>query len=256
MKTKRRTEDRPSAKARRRGGRIAAKLVVTIVITIVIMVAVLLTLVYRRVSDALLDKSENLIQETTGKVIQETNAWMNKTLTMLEMQKDTIEYEEMDIPEMEEYIKHTVDQNSAYPAGLYVALTDGSLYHASFVPGPDFNALEKSWYQDGIASEDFILGDVYFDEDSQSYVVGASGRLKGEDGETRGVAAADVYLDAISDIVAEIQLEETGGVFLVDTRTDTIIGHKDPEITGRLLSEFSGDMYAYEIGRASCRERV
>ncbi len=245
MKTKRRTEDRPSAKARRRGGRIAAKLVVTIVITIVIMVAVLLTLVYRRVSDALLDKSENLIQETTGKVIQETNAWMNKTLTMLEMQKDTIEYEEMDIPEMEEYIKHTVDQNSAYPAGLYVALTDGSLYHASFVPGPDFNALEKSWYQDGIASEDFILGDVYFDEDSQSYVVGASGRLKGEDGETRGVAAADVYLDAISDIVAEIQLEETGGVFLVDTRTDTIIGHKDPEITGRLLSEFSGDMYAY-----------
>ncbi|MCI8768907.1 MAG: methyl-accepting chemotaxis protein [Ruminococcus sp.] len=245
MKTKKRTEDRPSAKVRRRGGRIAAKLVVTIVITIVIMVAVLLTLVYRRVSDALLDKSENLIQETTGKVIQETNAWMNKTLTMLEMQKDTIEYEEMDIPEMEEYIKHTVDQNSAYPAGLYVALTDGSLYHASFVPGPDFNALEKSWYQDGIASEDFILGDVYFDEDSQSYVVGASGRLKGEDGETRGVAAADVYLDVISDIVAEIQLEETGGVFLVDTRTDTIIGHKDPEITGRLLSEFSGDMYAY-----------
>ena len=245
MKTKKRTEDRPSAKVRRRGGRIAAKLVVTIVITIVIMVAVLLTLVYRRVSDALLDKSENLIQETTGKVIQETNAWMNKTLTMLEMQKDTIEYEEMDIPEMEEYIKHTVDQNSAYPAGLYVALTDGSLYHASFVPGPDFNALEKSWYQDGIASEEFILGDVYFDEDSQSYVVGASGRLKGEDGETRGVAAADVYLDAISDIVAEIQLEETGGVFLVDTRTDTIIGHKDPEITGRLLSEFSGDLYAY-----------
>ena len=245
MKTKKRTEHRPSAKVRRRGGRIAAKLVGAIVITIVIMVAVLLTLVYRRVSDALLDKSENLIQETTGKVIQETNAWMNKTLTMLEMQKDTIEYEEMDIPEMEEYIKHTVDQNSAYPAGLYVALTDGSLYHASFVPGPDFNALEKSWYQDGIASEDFILGDVYFDEDSQSYVVGASGRLKGEDGETRGVAAADVYLDAISDIVAEIQLEETGGVFLVDTRTDTIIGHKDPEITGRLLSEFSGDMYAY-----------
>ena len=245
MKTKKRTEHRTASKARRRGGRIAAKLVGAIVITIMIMVAVLLSLVYRRVSNTLLDKSEKLIQETTGKVIQETTAWMNKTLTMLEMQRDTIEYVDMDIPEMEEYIRHTVDQNSAYPAGLYVALTDGSLYHASFVPGPDFNALEKSWYQDGIESEDFILGDVYFDEDSQSYVVGASGMLKGEGGETRGVAAADVYLDAISDIVAEIQLEETGGVFLVDTRTDTIIGHRDQEITGRLLSEFSGDMYAY-----------
>ena len=170
---------------------------------------------------------------------------MNKTLTMLQMQRDTIEYENMEIPEMMEYIRHTVGQNDAYPAGLYVALTDGSLYHASFVPGPDFNSLEKSWYQDGIQSEDFILGDVYFDEDSQSYVVGASGKLKDAAGQTRGVAAADVYLDSISEIVANIQLEKTGGIFLVDTRTDTIIGHKDKEITGRTLGEFKGDMYAY-----------
>lgn len=35
-------------------------------------------------------------------------------------QRDTIEYGDMDIPEMEAYIKHTVDQNEAYPAGLYV----------------------------------------------------------------------------------------------------------------------------------------
>lgn len=245
MKTENRTEHHRAAKARRRRGGIAGKLVTAITVTILLMVAVLLLIVYRRVSKSLLEKSENLIQETTDKVLQETTAWMNKTLTMLEMQKDTIEYEGMDIPEMEDYIKHTVDQNSAYPAGLYVALTDGSLYHASFVPGPDYSALEKSWYKDGIQSENFILGDVYFDEDSQSYVVGASGMLKDVDGRTRGVAAADVYLDAISDIVDDIQLEQTGGVFLVDTRTDTIIGHRDKEITGRLLSEFSGDMYAY-----------
>lgn len=248
MKTTNKAKGSP-ARARRRRGGIAGKLVGAIVVTIMIMIAVLLAIVYSRVSDALLEKSEKLIQETTDKVLQETTAWMNKTLTMLEMQKDTIEYEDMDIPEMEEYIKHTVDQNSAYPAGLYVALTDGSLYHASFVPGPDFNALEKSWYKNGIQSESFILGDVYFDEDSQSYVVGASGMLKDEEGKIRGVAAADVYLDAISDIVAEIQLEETGGVFLVDTRTDTIIGHRDAEMTGRLLSEFSGDMYAYAAGQ-------
>lgn len=52
---------------------------------------------------------------------------MNRTLTILETQRDTIEYGDIDIPEMEAYIKHTVDQNEAYPAGLYVALTDGSL---------------------------------------------------------------------------------------------------------------------------------
>ncbi|MCI9271091.1 MAG: HAMP domain-containing protein [Dorea sp.] len=234
-----------SRERRKRKRGIAKKLVGAIMATIVIMVAALLLIVYNRVSDALLDKSEKLLQETTDKALQETSAWMNKTLTMLEMQRDTIEYENMDISGMQEYIRHTVNQNDAYPAGLYTALTDGSLYHASFVPGPDFNALEKSWYQDGIQSEDFILGDVYFDEDSQSYVVGASGALKDAQGNVRGVAAADVYLDSISDIVAGIELEKTGGIFLVDTRTGTIIGHKDKDMTGRVMSEFKGDMYAY-----------
>lgn len=240
MKGKKEDTDR---KMRKRG--IAKKLTGAIMVTIILMVAVLLLIVNNRVSDALLAKSESLLEETTDKALQETGAWMNKTLTMLEMQRDTIEYENMDIPQMQEYIRHTVDQNEAYPAGLYVALTDGSLYHASFVPGADFNALEKSWYQDGIKSEDFILGDVYFDEDSQSYVVGASGVLKDEAGNVRGVAAADVYLDSISDIVSGIEIEKTGGIFLVDTRTGTIIGHRDQEMTGREMSEFQDDMYAY-----------
>lgn len=106
---------------------ITAKLVSAIVISVVLAVSALLVVVYSRVSDAFLTKSEELLQATTGKTIQETSAWMNRTLTMLETQRDTIEYKDMDIPEMEAYIKHTVDQNEAYPAGLYVALTDGSL---------------------------------------------------------------------------------------------------------------------------------
>ncbi len=245
METKEGNTEEAVSRMRMKKRGITKKLVSAIIVTIIIMVAVLLFLVYNRVSDALLTKSESLLGETTDKAVQETSAWMNKTLTMLTMQRDTIEYENMDISEMTEYIKHTVDQNDAYPAGLYVALKNGSLYHATFVPGPDFNALEKSWYQDGIQSEDFILGDVYFDEDSQSYVVGASGMLKNERGSVRGVAAADVYLNSISDIVGDIKLEKTGGIFLVDTRTDTIIGHRDPEMTGRVLSEFNGDMYEY-----------
>lgn len=229
----------------RHGWGITGKLASAVVGSILVAVIILLAVVFVRMSSAMLDKSEELIRSTTERTIQETNAWMNKTLTALEMQRDTIEYEDMDIPQMQEYIRHTVDPECAYPAGLYVALTDGSLYHASFVPGPDFNALTKSWYMDGLESEKFILGDVYFDEDSQSYVVGASGRLKNADGTVRGVAAADVYLNSISDIVKGVQLEETGGIFLVDSRTDTIIGHRDSEMTGQKLGEIQTGLYPY-----------
>lgn len=234
---------------KRRGIGVTGKLVAAIVVSVMIAVAVLLSVVYDRMSQALLEKSEEMLRTTTDKTLQETRAWMNKTLTMLEAQRDTIEYEDMDIPEMQEYIKHTVNQNDAYPAGLYVALTDGSLYHATFVPGPEYNALVKSWYVNGLASEDFILGDVYFDEDSRSYVVGASGVLKTKNGAVRGVAAADVYLNSISDIVSNIRIEDTGGIFLVDTRTDTIIGHRDKSVVGEKLSAVSGGMYSYAAGQ-------
>lgn len=230
--------------SKRRGLGITVKLVAAIVVSVIIAGSALLVVVFDQMSQTLLEKSEKMLRTTTDKTLQETKAWMNRTLTMLESQRDTIEYEDMTIPEMTEYIRHTAGQNDAYPAGLYVALTDGSLYHASFVPGPEFDALAKSWYQDGIGSEDFILGDVYFDEDSQSYVVGASGMLKDNSGAVRGVAAADVYLDSISDIVSGIRIEDTGGIFLVDTRTDTIIGHRDSSVVGEKLST-SGGLYTY-----------
>ena len=228
----------------RRGWGITGKLAGAITVSVVLAVGVLLAAVYLKMSRALLDKSEDLLQTAMDSALQETKSWINKTLTMLETQRDTIEYEDMDIPEIIDYVKHTAGQNESYPAGLYVALTDGSLYHASFQPGPDFDALSKSWYQNGVQSEKFILGDVYFDEDSQSYVVGASGVLKNRNGGVRGVAAADVYLDSISRIVSDVRLEDTGGIFLVDTRTDTVIGHRDADIVGRRLGELEG-MYAY-----------
>ncbi len=229
----------------RRGVGITVKLVAAILGSVIIAVSALLGVVYSNMSRTLLEKSEDILRTTTERTIQETRAWMNRTLTLLAAQRDTIEYEDMDVSEMKEYIKHTVGKSDAYPAGLYVALTDGSLYHASFVPGPDFDAKSKSWYQDGLGSEDFILGDVYFDEDSQSYVVGASGVLRSGSGDVRGVAAADVYLDSISRIVSETRIEDTGGIFLVDTRTDTIIGHQDGKMVGEKLSQIGSDMYVF-----------
>jgi len=234
---KQKKEDASDTTVSRRGFGITGKLASAIVISVVIAVAVLLAVVYFQMSHALLEKSEDLLQTTTDRTVQETKAWMNRTLTMLDTQRDTIEYEDMDVSAMMDY--------DAYPAGLYVALTDGSLYHASFVAGPDYDPTTKNWYQKGLISDKFILSEVYFDENSQSYVVGASCALKDQSGQVRGVAAADVYLDSISKIVSEIQIEDTGGIFLVDTQTGTIIGHRDKTITGQKLSEISEGMYAY-----------
>lgn len=229
----------------RQGWGITGKLVSSIVISVMIAVTILLVVVYFQMSHALLDKSEALLQTTTDCTLQETRAWMNSTLAMLEAQRDTIQYQDMQGSSLSGYVKHTAGQSDAYPAGLYVALLDGSLYHSSFVPGPDYDATVKSWYQDGLQSDVFTLGDVYIDENSQAYVVGVSGALKNGSGTVRGVAAADIVLDSISQIVSGVQIEDTGGIFLVDTRTGIIIGHKDSTLIVQHLNEMQEGMYSY-----------
>ena len=98
--------------SKRRGAGITIKLVAAVVASVIIAMSVLLITVYNKMSQTLLEKSEEILRTTTDKTLQETRAWMNQTLTMLEMQRDTIEYSDMDISEMQEYIKHTVNQNA------------------------------------------------------------------------------------------------------------------------------------------------
>ena len=244
MKEKKGTRAERGVPARRRKS-VSGKLATAIVLSVIVAVVVLLVVVYVKMSRQLLEQSEELLQTTTERTLRETEAWMNKTLTMLEVQRDTIQYQNMDISQIRDYVKHTENQNDAYPAGLYVASNNGSLYHASFVPGPDYDPLTKGWYQDGLKSDHFIFGDVYLDEASNSYVVAASCALKNDVGSIRGVAAADVYLDSISNIVSDTRLEETGGIFLVDIGTGFIIGHPDKSLVGKKLSELSTGIYPY-----------
>lgn len=233
--------DEPGEKKRYSG--ISAKLMAVLLPTVAAVLALILALIYFNVAHIVQSKSEELLQSNSQSVINGVTAWMNKVLTALEEERDTLEYFQMDSQQELDYIKHTSNRYDAFPAGIYIATTGGVLKHSSFVPGPEFNVFEKPWYKDGIKSDKFIFGSVYFDEDSQSYVVGASGMLRDQTGAVSGVAAADIYLDAISTIVSQVQLEQTGGMFLVDNLTNTIIGHKNTELVGTSLDSQTLAMY-------------
>lgn len=233
---------------KKRATGIQAKVLGVILPVIFIVIAVILVLIYTSTSQMISKKSETILEVSTENVINTVKAWMNTTITALDSERDTIQYFDLNSAELLAYIKHTANQYDSFPAGIYVATTQGKLIHASFVPGADFNVFEKPWYIDGIKSEEFIMGDVYFDEDSQNYVVGASGILKDKNGAVIGVAAADIYLNAVSDIVSEILLEQTGGTFLIDGRTDTIIGHRDSSLVGGRLDEQEDSLYQAVAG--------
>lgn len=211
-------------------------------VTILIIIAIVY-LVYSNTAKIVLNKSEEILIVNTESVINKVQAWMNKTITALDVERDTMEYFSMDNQEQLNYIKHTANKYEAFPAGIYVGKTNGDVQHASFVPGPEYDLFSKLWYQDGMKSDKFTFNSVEFDENSQTYVVGASSKLKNNKGTIVGVAAADIYLDAISTIVEDVKIEDTGSIFLVDSKTGTIIGHKDKSIVGTILKESQDELY-------------
>lgn len=224
---------------------IKIKLLGVLLPTVAIVIAAIVLLVYSNTQKIILEKSEAVLKTSAESVQQQVTGWMNETITALNEERDTLEYFELNEEKRLDYVKHTAERYASFPAGIYIASMDGKLTHAAFEPGPDYNVFEKSWYKEGLESEKFAFGAVYFDEDSQSYVVGASGKLKDSSGAVIGVAAADIYLSAISDIVKNVTLEQTGGAFLVESTTNTIIGHKDSSMVGTLLTDQSGYLYTY-----------
>ncbi|MEG2305087.1 MAG: methyl-accepting chemotaxis protein [Lachnospiraceae bacterium] len=240
---------------KRKGNRgISIKLLGVLLPVIIATIIVLVMVVYTSQSKNELKKSEALLDAKMQGVVSSVQAWKNKTVSALETQRDALEYFPMTAEEELDYIKHTEGKSTAYPAGIYIGTNDGRVIHSSFVPDSDYILSEKPWFTDGLKSEPFILGAIYFDSASKSHVVGASGVLKDHNGEVRGVAAADIYLDAISEIVKPVQLEKTGGAFLTEVSTGMVIGHKDKKILGTVLGESKDKMYS-QIGKLVSSEK-
>ena len=247
---KRKGQDLPakSTGAKKNFG-IQAKLLAALVPIIIIVVGGIVLTVQSAISESLLKKSDALLSASTDSVVSMVQAWMNDITATLDMQRDTLEYITMTSDEEEAYLRHSADPDSAFPGGIYFATTAGNFVHASYVPKAGYEPREKLWYKDGLLSNSFIFGSAYQDVITGENVVSASAALHYKNGGTRGVAAADIQLSTISDIVKQVQIEQTGGAFIIDGNTNMIIGHQDEALVGTLLADQSSSSFYAEIAR-------
>lgn len=184
-----------------------AKLLGVFLPVVFVAIGLILWWVYTDTSKMILAQSEEILTVNTESVVNTAETWIKETLAALDTERDTLEYFALS-PEQElAYMRHNADRYASFPAGIYYATLDGSMHHATFVPEADYSVFEKDWYNSGLQSEQFIFGPVYVDSITGNYVVSLSAKIKDSAGNVRGVAAADLYLDAISEIVKDIRLE-------------------------------------------------
>jgi len=225
----------------KKGLGIQAKLLVALIPIIIVVIGGIVIAVQSVTSKILLEKGNSLLEANTNSVVSMVQAWMNSVTSTLDAERDTLEYMAMTPEEELAYIRHTAGVNSAIPDGIYYGTTSGGFLHGSWVPDAGFDPRERAWYQAGLNSNSFVFGSPYLDANTGKNVIFAAAALHYKNGGTRGVAAADIQLTTISDIVKQVQIEQTGGTLLVDSSTGMIIGHKDDTVTGTLLTDHADD---------------
>lgn len=233
---------------------ISARVSMLLLPTIIVMIGIILVLAFGSTSKIVESKSEILLQIDTQKAVDNVVGWMKEVEAFLDSQRDTLAYFCPTYEDKLAYIKHMAGKNDAYPAGIYLGLNDGQLVHATYVPAADYSIFEKSWYQDGIKSDQLVMSPVYLDANTGDNVVSLSGQLHDQAGAVIGAVSSDIYLNEISGMVSEVRIEDTGGVFLVDPSTGMIIGHHDANLAGKALDDQKDAMHQFALQRIQEKE--
>ncbi len=183
-------------------------------------------------------------------------AWTYRIFGELQVYKDAIDSGNFKSnEEILRFMKGSLNQNTAYPIGLYMGDDKGVYLDASgWVPGADWVLVERDWYLDGKNNDRFAFGEPYYDLQSEDMCVSASVRMN--DPDAVRVLAVDVYLDYVSQLVSDFC--GRGGVqsFLVTEGSRTIIAHPDVSMTAVTLDGPGFDsLYANVNGAISQGKR-
>ncbi len=243
MRMGKKKQEKKEEKGGKRKKGISLKILGVLIPVVILTISVLVFLVNSSVTSMMEEKSSELLDTKVDEVVAKMEGWKNTTLTMMESQRDTLQNVTMTEAEVKAYIDHTEGLSTAYPTGMYIGRADGGFTSATFVPDADYVVSERPWYQAGIESDNIVLGDVYLDAQTDTYVVSASGKLNGGTPETTGVAAADIYLNAFAEMVADVKVEQTGGAFIIDQKSGMILGHKDSKLVGAVAKEAEDSFY-------------
>ncbi|HKM34503.1 MAG TPA: methyl-accepting chemotaxis protein [Lachnospiraceae bacterium] len=193
---------------------------------------------------------QNLAKEsyTNTKVIE---AWSSTILSTLDTVKNSLKNVQF-ISQREEkaFLATTTTLNPSLPNGVYEGNVKGAYVNGTdWVPGDDFVVTESEWYKEGMQNENFAFGDPYIDPQTGKLIVTATASIPER---SKMVVAADAFFDGIGKEITNIQVLncETGYAFLVDTKTNMILAHRDQSLVTTILNPADNNLYMASIAES------
>ena len=111
------------------------------------------------------------------------------------------------------------DGNSCYYATAISRFEEGGFYIDStdWDPEPEWVPPERDWWRDAVVSGSAVaLSEPYIDAQTGALCITLSRAVYAKGGGLLGVAAVDIYLNTLTDLVNSIRVSESGVSYLVD----------------------------------------
>jgi methyl-accepting chemotaxis protein len=226
---------------------------IVIPISIVLIIA-LLTVTFQVSKGIILTYGNKVVESISAANANEIKTWSQDIISTLNQVKNTLEQVELDDTQTINYLASTMNKNNSFPLGVYIGTDQGEVLNAfDFVPPADYVVTDRDWYKEGAEREEFAFGTIYVDANTGEFVLSASAKVKSSDGVNQ-VAAADIFLSEVSNMVTNMKLMETGTIFLIDGNQKTIIAHKDKSLNALKLTEDLEDGILREITKQINKE--
>ena len=226
-----------------------AKLILIIIPLVIVTIASLVLTMYFKSKTIIVSYANELVQSQTTSNAHEVETWSQTILSSLNQVKNTLDNVEMTDEQLMKYLESNMNLNNSYPNGIYIGHDSQAFYDPSgFVPAADYVVKERDWFIEGMNNNDFKFGAAYLDADTGDYVVSASAKLNPIDDSNR-VAAADVLLNNISEMISTKKILNTGRTFLIDKNNLTILAIEDKDVLNTIFDENNANSLISQIAK-------
>lgn len=221
------TIEKKEARSTKSKRSIKSKLILMIAPLVVLAIGTLLMIIYTSSKKIIVDYANQLVESSTRSNANELETWSQEIISSLNQVQNTLNNIELDNNTLMKYLKTTMNQNESFANGVYVGTDKQELIVPfDFQMPDDYIIADRDWFIEGLNNEQFRYGTAYLDADTGEYVVSASVKLKSANGVNK-VAAADISLKGISQIISSKKIMETGKLFIVDTTSSKILAIND-----------------------------
>ena len=218
-----------------------------IILPVVIVIVVVLVGISYVISRTTIEKaSENLLNTSVDKQVEEIEAWLGENLAAISAVKQSIETMGMTDEQLQVLLDGYYGYHDNYPQGLYVADATGKMMTAAGSKKTESDPTQTVWYQEGITRVNMGFTSPYTNAEGEK-VISACGILKDRSG-TLKVISADLSLQRIGIIVSSLVSMEQAQAFLVNRTDRTILAHRDSSLVSQKLDD-SKDVFLQDVAQ-------